>query len=401
MGSQVDGSMGWTKGLRRFEGHGVEIHQATTDGCNPAAAGAVPWDMHALHAPSPPPRLSPPLVRGIVPTRHAAAATAAAWTRTTRRVALTLALVLGAAALPAPVAADEAADADEPPPRLNRFIELMEAEQPAFGIFSSNLSVRTGASVASSNLDFVIIDLEHSPYDVTRLEGYLLGMINKREIVTRGHLQPSTVPLVRVPAAGREQLQYVIKQVLDLGPMGIVVPHVDTAEDALAMVRACRFPQLRDAPDYEPTGLRGVGYGWAARYWGLTGAEYARRADLWPLDPQGELVLWVMIESAEAVENCLAIAETPGVGGLFVGPSDLAFSLGVPLGDPEVEEAIERIAEVARETGVPLGTLCGPDDVERRLDQGFTFLAVGSDGGMSARVNEAVRIGRRHQRSTD
>src|SRR5690606_11600352 len=124
--------------------------------------------------------------------------------------------------------------------RINRFVELMEADKPAFGIFSSNVSTRTGASVASSGLDFVIIDLEHSPYDVTRLEGYLLGMLNKSDIVKNG-LQTRTVPFVRVPAAGREQLQFVIKQVLDLGAMGIVVPHVDTAEDARAMVQACRF----------------------------------------------------------------------------------------------------------------------------------------------------------------
>lgn len=286
--------------------------------------------------------------------------------------------------------------AEEPERRINRFIELMEAKKPAFGIFSSNLSTRTGAGVASSGLDFVIIDLEHSPYDPTRLEGYLLGMLNKAEIARNG-LQPRTVPLVRVPSSGREQLQFVIKQVLDLGPMGLVVPHVDTAEDARAAVQASRFPQLKGAADYEPQGKRGVGYGWAARYWGLPGSEYARRADLWPLDPQGELVLWVMIESASAVENCKAIAETPGVGGLFVGPSDLAFSLGVPLGDPAVEDAIEKVAKVAKEAGIPLGTLCGASQVEQRLSQGFIFLAVGGDGGLSRGVAEAVRIGRAYK----
>ncbi len=286
--------------------------------------------------------------------------------------------------------------AEEPRPRINRFVELMEAEKPAFGIFSSNVSTRTGANVARSGLDFVIIDLEHSPYDPTRLEGYLLGMLSKAEIVRNG-LQPRTVPFVRVPTAGREQMQFIIKQVLDLGPMGLVVPHVDTAEDARAMVQASRFPQLTDAPDYEPRGLRGVGYGWAARYWGLSGTEYARRADLWPLDPEGELVLWVMIESADGVKNCKAIAETPGIGGLFIGPSDLAFSLGVPLGDPAVEEAIEKVVAVAKETGVPLGTLCSAGQVEKRLAQGFHFLAVGGDGGLSGGVREAVKIGRAYK----
>lgn len=282
-----------------------------------------------------------------------------------------------------------------PAPRLNRFVELMEAKKPAFGVFSSIVSTRNGAAMAGSGLDFVIVDLEHTPFDLGKLEGYLLGMVNKAEILKRGNLQPSVVPFIRVPAAGREQLQFVIKQVLDLGAMGIVVPHVDTAKDALAMVEASRYPQLQGTPDREPNGKRGVGYGWAARYWGLSGAEYSERADLWPLDPKGELVLWLMIETREAVRNCLEIAQTPGVGGLFVGPSDLAFSLGVPLGDPAVETAIEEVLAVSKQTGVPLGTLCGAGEVEKRLAQGFHFLAVGGDSGPSASVREAVSTGRK------
>ncbi len=290
-----------------------------------------------------------------------------------------------AAALPSlAVWADDA-------PRINRFVELMESGKPAFGIFSSNISLRAGASMAASGLDFVIIDMEHSPYDPTRLEACLVAMTSKTEVLKNG-LQMRTAPIVRVPAAGREQLQFIIKQVLDL--VGIVVHHVDTPEDALAMVRACRFPQLKDAPDHEPKGLRGVGYGWAARQWGISGGEYAERADLWPLDPKGELVLWLMVESASTVEHIEAIAATPGVGGLFVGPSDLAFSLGVPLGDPAVEEAIEKVVAAAKESGVPLGALCGGAEVEKRLAQGFTILAVGTDGGISGGVQEAVKKGR-------
>jgi 4-hydroxy-2-oxoheptanedioate aldolase len=277
--------------------------------------------------------------------------------------------------------------------RLNPYIALMEAGKPAFGVFASNVSLRSGANMAASGLDFVIIDLEHSPYDPTRLESYLVGMTSKADVVKNG-LKVRTAPFVRVPAAGREQLQFILKQVLDLGPFGVLVPHVDTAADARAMVQACRFPQLKGVPDYEPQGLRGVGYGWAARQWGLSGGEYSARADLWPLDPRGELALWIMIESASAVENIREIAAVPGLAGLFIGPSDLAFSLGVPLGDPAVETAIEKVVIAARESGVPLGTLCGGREVEKRLAQGFRFLAVGSDGGVSGAVQEAVKTGR-------
>lgn len=283
-------------------------------------------------------------------------------------------------------------------PRLNRTIELLEAKKPAFGVFSSIVSARNGAAMASSGLDFVIVDLEHSPFDPSKLEEYLLGMVNKAEILRKGHLQPSVTPIIRVPSAGREQLQFVIKQVLDLGPMGIVVPHVDTAEDARATVQATRFPQMNGVPDYEPQGKRGIGYGWAARYWGLSGSEYATRADIWPLDPQGEIALWLMIETKEAIQNIQEIAKTPGVSGLFIGPSDLAFSMGVPFNDPSVEEAIQKVVQACKEANLPLGTLCGANEVEKKLEQGFTFLAVGADSGPSGAVREAVNLGRKFKK---
>lgn len=301
-------------------------------------------------------------------------------------------LLFLAGALLGPVlsAADAALNKDV---RLNRVIERTEKKEPVFGIFSANVSTRTGAAVGSSSIDFVIIDLEHSPYDVTRLEGYLLGMIDKRQIAQKGSLQSNVVPIVRVPSAGREQLLFVIKQVLDLGVFGVLVPHIDTAEDALAAVRAVRYPQRRGVPDFKPEGLRGVGYGWPARYWGLTGAEYGERADVWPLDPKGELLLWLMIETKASIDNIDAIARTPGVSGLFVGPSDLAFSMGLPFNDPEVEAAILKVAQAGKAAGVPVGTLTGGAGVKQRLEQGFQFLAVGSDSSVGASVQEARRVG--------
>src|SRR5690606_37012279 len=158
-----------------------------------------------------------------------------------RRICFRLltALSLGMTLLPI------AGPSEEKEPRINRFVELMESGKPAFGIFASNSSLRAGARISSSGLDFVIIDMVHSPYDPSRLERYLVGMTSKAEVMKNGLLM-RTAPIVRVPAAGREQLQFIIKQVLDLGPAGILVPHVDTAEDALAMVRASRFPQLKE-----------------------------------------------------------------------------------------------------------------------------------------------------------
>ena len=279
--------------------------------------------------------------------------------------------------------------------RLNKVIGLLEkGEQPPLGIFASNISARSGASVASSAVDFVIIDLEHSPYDPTRLEAYLLGMIDKRRIASSGGLQPAVTPLVRLPANGREQVEYMIKQVLDLGAMGVVVPHVRNPADALAAVQAMRYPQPKGDHAAAPEGRRGVGYGWAVRYWGVAAKDYVAKADLWPLDPHGELLLWCMVENAEAVANIDEIAATPGVSGLFVGPSDLAVSLGVAESDPEVEAAILKIAGACKAAGIACGTLVSAGGVSARLQQGFRFLAVGSDSGINSGVAEALRIGR-------
>jgi 4-hydroxy-2-oxoheptanedioate aldolase len=283
--------------------------------------------------------------------------------------------------------------AEDREPRLNRVIELLEKNTPPLGVFVSNVSPRGAAAISSSPLDFIIIDMEHSPLDLTRLETYLLAMTDRRRILAKGNLQPDVTPLVRLPANGRERVQYQIKQALDLGVFGVIVPHIDTPEDALAAVRAMRFPQPEGAPDAEPRGQRGVGYGWAARYWGV-GAEYPQKADLWPLDPRGELLLWCMIESRAGVENVRAIARTPGVGGLFIGPSDLSFSLGLPENHPQVEAAIQTVLAACKETGVPCGTLTAAEGVAARLGQGFRFLAVGSDAGLSSPVQRALEIGR-------
>jgi 4-hydroxy-2-oxoheptanedioate aldolase len=282
-----------------------------------------------------------------------------------------------------------------PPKRLNRVIGMLERSEPApLGIFSFNVSTRAAAWINSAPLDFVIVDMEHTPYDPSRLESYLLGMLDRRQIALSGP-QPAVTPIVRLPANGREHLEFLIKQTLDLGAFGVIVPHVGNRQDALAAVRAMRFAQPENAPHLTPEGHRGVGYGWAARYWGLSGSEYAARADLWPLAPQGELLLWCMVESREGVEHAEEIAATPGVGGIFLGPSDLAASLGVSENDPRLETAVQKVLSACRKTGTPCGTLTGGAAVAERLRQGFRFLAVGTDSGISSGVERSLQLGRK------
>lgn len=278
--------------------------------------------------------------------------------------------------------------------RLNKLIELFENDQPAFGVLSFDYSLNNARAMASSGLDFLFIDMEHAPFDIERLRLFLLGMTDKRSINEKGNLQPNVVPLVRIPAAGgAEELIAQAKQVLDVGVFGIFFPAVHTREQAELAVRATRYPQYNDAPDYEPAGLRGRNPSNAMWYWGVR--DYHAKADVWPLDPQGELLAMMFIESRAGVENIEEIITVPGLGGIFIGPSDLSTSMGYTSpAAPEVEQAIQTVLGACLEHDVPCAITTGQGSVQQRIDQGFRFVTVGADGGLNTGASNALRLGR-------
>ena len=278
--------------------------------------------------------------------------------------------------------------------RVNKLIELFENDEPGFGVLSFDYSLNNARSLATSGLDFVFIDMEHAPFDVERLREFLLGMTNKRSILEKGSLQPDVVPFVRIPAAGgAEELIAQAKQVLDVGVFGIFFPAVHTREQAELAVRATRYPQYNGAPDFEPAGLRGRNPSNAAWYWGVS--DYHAKADVWPLDPQGELLAMMFIESAEGAENIDEIITVPGLGGIFIGPSDLSTSMGYSSpAAPQVEEAIQRVLQACLANDVPCAITTGAGSVQDRIEQGFSFVTVGADGGLNSNAANALQIGR-------
>jgi 4-hydroxy-2-oxoheptanedioate aldolase len=277
---------------------------------------------------------------------------------------------------------------------LNKLIELFENDQPAFGLLSFNYSLDSARSMASSGLDFIMIDMEHAPFDVERLREFLLGMTNKRAIINKGNLQPDVVPFVRIPAAGGSaELIAQAKQVLDVGVYGIMFPAIHNAEQAELAVRATRYPQLNGVADYEPAGLRGRNPSNASWFWGVP--NYVGRADVWPLDPQGELLAVMFIESPEGVENIDEIISVPGVGGIFIGPSDLSTTMGFASpAAPQVEEAIQTVLSSCLAHDVPCAITTGSGSVQQRIEQGFRFVTVGADSGLPAGARTALQIGR-------
>jgi 4-hydroxy-2-oxoheptanedioate aldolase len=197
--------------------------------------------------------------------------------------------------------------------------------------------------------------------------------------------------------SGGENLPWMVKQVLDMGAFGIVFPYVETREQAEISVRAMRYPQVRGDAAVEPGGLRGASPAIASWVWGTS--EYMQRADVWPLDPQGELLAVIQIESRSGVENIEEIAAVPGVGAIFIGPSDLSISYGVPgqREHPEVAAAMNRVLAACKANDVPCGLTTSQETVEAYLKDGYSFVTVGywDDAGISTRPGTALEVARR------
>ena len=283
-------------------------------------------------------------------------------------------------------------------PRLNGVIKALERGETAFVSFSP-VDNESAVALAGSNLDGVAFEMEHAPLDFPGLRQALQYMLDRRQIVERATLAPAVTPMVRIPPNGAEMNQWIAKQVLDIGVFGIIFPHISTVEEAWNAVGACRYPRLSTAPLYNPPGIRGDAPTRAARYWGLTQQEYYSRADVWPLAPQGEILVVIQCEDTRAIENLPRILkEVPGIGVVLIGEGDLSQELGHPreYDHPVVADAINSILKICHEHHVP----CGhphPDarNIERLISSGYRFL-MPSIGRSFASLEQARKLAGRH-----
>ena len=255
--------------------------------------------------------------------------------------------------------------------RINGAIDKLARGKSLAGAIMYDFSLYAAAQFSSSDLDFMIIDMEHRGLDFERLETFLLGTTNKAEIAKQGNLQVRVPPIVRIPTYGRAPNEAIVKQVLDMGAFGIMFPAIENKEQALEAVSAARYPQLKGSKYPDPIGRRGNGNMPAAWFWGLSRPEYSRRADIWPANPEGELLLFLQVETAEGVKNIDEIFSVPGIGVLFVGPNDLSWSLGVPQGSPEHEAAVQIVLDACLARNIPAAITVTEADVVRRLKAGI------------------------------
>jgi len=259
---------------------------------------------------------------------------------------------------------------------LNPVIEKLAAGKPFIGFQTSELSPGNARAMARADADYVYVDMEHTPMDFVALNQFAMGMVDKATALKKGNPQPNMALFARFPPYGREGAQWIAKQALDAGLMGVIFNGIDTPEQALLAVQNMRYPQKRTSKYQNPLGMRGYGPAAAAWVWGISTAEYERRADVWPLNPDGDLFAIMMIESTEGIKNADAIAAVPGVGGFFIGAgSDLRQGLGVEENAPEVEEARQTILRACLAHNVACGlTETNAPGIARRLAQGWKMI---------------------------
>lgn len=244
----------------------------------------------------------------------------------------------------------------------NNFKAALLAGQSQIGLWCSLPGSYAVEAVAGSGFDWLMFDTEHSPGDPLTVLAQLQAVA------------PYPVSAVVRPASNDPVL---IKRFLDLGAQTLLVPYVQNAAEAAAAVAATRYP---------PGGIRGVSALTRATRFGRV-AGYADRAG-------EELCVLVQVETQEALDNIEAIAAVDGVDGIFIGPADLAASLGHngKQGHPEVVAAVEcAIARIVA-AGKPAGILTADTAFAARcIALGATFTAVGVDAGILARQTEALR----------
>jgi 4-hydroxy-2-oxoheptanedioate aldolase len=211
--------------------------------------------------------------------------------------------------------------------RINRAIELLEQGQPIYYTGShegTDGSFQQGVMDAQTWADYISYDMEHAPFDVKGLSDYMRGLAQGGPTKS-GHRTPAVI--VNVPVNGTDEQTvranaWMFHQVLATGVHGILLCHADTPGAVRAFIEAVRTPGNG--------GRRGVhGNSTAGRIWGLSADEYGEKADVWPLNPNGELLLGLKLEDKYALENAEANAKVPGVAFAEWGPGDMAFSLGV------------------------------------------------------------------------
>src|SRR6266436_1309906 len=248
--------------------------------------------------------------------------------------------------------------------RTNPVKAKLRRGEVSFGTWLSLGDLYATRVIARMGFDWLTLDIEHSAIDWSQATTIFAAVADA-----------GCVPLARVP----EGSHHYIKRVLDAGAWGIVVPMVDTVEQAKIAIAAAYYP---------PTGNRSVGGGMHSMNFAATAVDYYNQAN-------DNILVVLQTESPLGVENAEAIYSLPGVDAIFVGPNDLTFQMKTPDGvDPtpeQLEAMLQRVLAIGKKVGTPVGLhVQTVEDVKKRIEQGWRFLAIGSE--LRFMTGEAQRI---------
>jgi 4-hydroxy-2-oxoheptanedioate aldolase len=305
--------------------------------------------------------------------------------------------------------------------RINRAIELLAQGQAIYYVGAHTGQVLTaaqGREDLGTWADYINVGMEHGAFDMTGLAHYLQGLVDGGP-TRSGHRAPTVI--VEAPVNGIDENHvrfnaWQFRQILGRGAHGVLLCQCETAGAAHVFVESCRYSHHHEGVDMsQPTPLQrmqgaaistpvgGLGAGTrgrgseatAAAIWGVSPPEYMELADPWPLNPKGELLLGVKLESPEGIANCEDILATPGLGFAELGPGDLSLALGykeMPRDKypPEMAEARERVLGACKKNGLAFLEIGTPDNIKTKIGQGVRIVAGHSE--------EAARIGRAYQK---
>jgi 2-keto-3-deoxy-L-rhamnonate aldolase RhmA len=312
--------------------------------------------------------------------------------------------------------------------RINRAIALLAQDQAIYydGPHSGHvLTYEQGRTDAATWADYMNVGMEHGSFDMAGLAEYMRGLVEAGP-TRSGHRTPTVI--VEAPVNGTDEANvrfnaWQFRQILGRGAHGILLCQAETADAVRAFIEACRYPHHLEGVDPAiPTpeerlrgairaprggqsedgklllgiGTRGRGSeSTAAPIWGVSQPEYMELCDPWPLNPRGELMLGVKLESPEGIAQADAICAVPGLAFAEMGPGDLSLSLGsaTMLRDPYppvMQAARERVLAACKRNGIAFLEGCSPGNITGRLDEGVRVIA--------GHNPETARIGRAHQR---
>jgi 4-hydroxy-2-oxoheptanedioate aldolase len=242
------------------------------------------------------------------------------------------------------------------PKRINGAIELLEQGQPIYYTGSHSGTVGTfeqGKQDAQTWADYISYDMEVAPYDIAGLSAYMQGLVAGGPTRT-GHRIPTVIVNVAVRGTDEATVRansWMFEQVLATGVHGILLCHATTAGAIRAFVEAVRYPNREQGVGQQglQDGRRGAhGAATASKIWGISAQEYLQKADTWPLNPNGELLLGVKIEDKFGYANLDEIVKVPGIAFGEGGPGDMSLSFGFKPGDVRLKPIEDKIYAAAK-----------------------------------------------------